>query len=182
MPLLIGVAGKARVGKDTAANFLAHDYLLERYAFAKPLKEAMEAMGFSREEYDTDEVKDQIVPDLGVSYRYMLQTLGTEWGRSIHRDFWLILAQRYWAKAHVQRVGLVISDVRFNNEADWIRREGGLLLHIEGPSRGALQATASKHRSEDGITRLLGDVVIYNLSDRDFLQRQLRAAVEGWLA
>ena len=86
MPLLIGLTGRARVGKDTAASFLANDYLLKRYAFAQPIKDAAEAMGFARSVYDNDDMKERVIQGLGVSYRRILQTLGTEWGRSLNRS------------------------------------------------------------------------------------------------
>ena len=37
-PMLIGFAGKARSGKDTAAKFLCDEYRCLHYSFAKQLK------------------------------------------------------------------------------------------------------------------------------------------------
>jgi hypothetical protein len=178
MPLLIGLTGRARVGKDTAASFLANDYLLKRYAFAQPIKDAAEAMGFARSVYDNDDMKERVIQGLGVSYRRILQTLGTEWGRSLNPDFWLLLAKLQWEQVKRQGVGMVISDVRFANEANWIRSEGGLLIHIDGPVRADVSEATMRHASENGVERDLGDVVVSNIASLDFLQLQLRSAVE----
>lgn len=179
MPKLIGIAGKARVGKDTTANFICKEFWYERYAFADPIKAALGALGFPREIYDTDEMKERVIPEFGVSYRKMAQTLGTEWGRGLHQNFWLLLAKRKWESLHEFCPGLVITDVRFENEAQWIREAGGTVFHVVGPARAWTQEGTSKHASEAGIERLPDDVIISNVATLDFLRLQVTAAVES---
>lgn len=177
--ILIGLAGPAGVGKDTAAEFIA-DAGLMRYAFAGPIKEALAAMGFSRSIYDQDGVKDEPIPDFGVSYRKLAQHLGTEFGRAILPDFWLRIAERTYRNLDVSSDypwrGMVVSDVRFENEAAWIRREG-LLIHIVGPSRRPIAADGATHSSEAGIERLPGDVIVTNTGSLTFMFGQLEQAV-----
>ena len=43
-PALIGFAGKARSGKDTAGKYLVDNYQFAHYYFAKPLKEGCNKM------------------------------------------------------------------------------------------------------------------------------------------
>ena len=43
--------------------------------------------------------------------------------------------------------GMVISDVRFDNEAAWIPAHGGRIIHVIRPDTKAVEA----HASEDGI-------------------------------
>lgn len=178
--IIIGLAGKARVGKDTAATYLSKQYRLMPIAFAQPIKDALTALGFRQETYDTDEQKNKVISWLGVSYRKLAQTLGTEWGRfNVHPELWLLLA-RNKVEAHkaLGGTGVVISDVRFDNEADWIRAQGGLIIHMEGPARSGMAVDGEGHASERGIRRELNDVVVSNNGSLDFLYRQLDTVME----
>lgn len=147
---LIGIAGKARSGKDTAAQYLLNKLGADWYSasFADPMKEMLNVIGV-----DTgDNFKDLPVNQYGVSTRYMLQTLGTEWGRNlIADDFWVDVFANMNAYQCV-----IVPDVRFENEADLIR-EFGFLIHIEG--RGGIEGS---HISEQTLAVKPGDIVISN--------------------
>lgn len=180
MTHLIGFTGKAGVGKDTCAGYLKDYHDWSRYAFAGPIKAALEAMGFPRREFDIDGTKDEVIPGLGVSYRKLAQTLGTEWGRALHPDFWLVLAKRfYFAQGGLGSPGLAISDVRFNNEAEWIRSVGGVIVHIEGPARRPIATDGAGHASEAGVERLPGDVIVNNFGDWVSLTSQLEGILDS---
>ena len=172
--LLIGLAGPARSGKDTAARYLAAQYQLLVYAFALPLKAALQVMlNLTAEQLD-GALKEQPLAWLGKSPRELLQTLGTEWGRSlVHPELWLRLAAENLANlaSHHQdwHAGFVISDVRFENEAEWIRQRGGLVLHIRRPDAQSV----NPHASESGIALHAQDLVVNNDADLDYLHAQL---------
>lgn len=178
--ILIGIAGPARVGKDTSAKYLADEFSLLHYAFANPIKDALSGMGFPRATYDENpERKDEVIPDLGVSYRKLAQTLGTEWGRSIAPDFWLRLAVRRFgvlATLPTAYRGMVISDVRFENEAQWVR-QNGLLIHINGTPRAQIAGDGATHVSEAGVSKVPGDLIVNNTADLTFLFGQLHHGV-----
>ncbi len=133
---LIGIAGKKRSGKDTAANILVSQAGYTRYAFANLLKSMVHVM-LCRLGIDpttamamTDgDMKEMPVPQLcGKTARHAMQTLGTEWGRDcIDKDFWVQACLR----AAVTSDKAVISDVRFANEAQGIRDRGGKIILIE---------------------------------------------------
>lgn len=147
---LIGIAGKARSGKDTAAN-----YLLEKLgddwssaSFADPMKAMLGVIGVNC----SDAAKDLPKNQYGVSTRHMLQTLGTEWGRDgIGSDFWIDVFEMYNAGQCV-----IVPDVRFENEADLVRKNG-ILIHIKG--RGGIKGN---HVSEQAVNIKDGDIVIDN--------------------
>lgn len=147
---LIGIAGKARSGKGTAAQYLLNKLGTDWYSasFADPMKEMLNVIGV-----DTgDNFKDLPVNQYGVSTRYMLQTLGTEWGRNlIDSNFWVDVFANMNAYQCV-----IVPDVRFDNEADLIR-EFGFLIHIEG--RGGIEGS---HISEQTLAVKPGDIVITN--------------------
>ncbi|KII34883.1 hypothetical protein NL64_06385 [Pseudomonas fluorescens] len=146
---LIGLIGKARVGKDTAAEHLHMWHMFNRYAFAAPLKDMLSA-AFGHDIGEADgAAKEQVIDWLGKSPRQLTQLLGTEWGRNcVHPQLWTLLAEQQWI--HCQRGlshGLVISDVRFDNEAEWILQQGGTLIEI---TRGTA-APVNAHASEAGV-------------------------------
>ncbi|HHK4489771.1 TPA: deoxynucleotide monophosphate kinase, partial [Pseudomonas aeruginosa] len=57
-----------------------------------------------------------------------------------------------------QAQGFVISDVRFDNEADWIRAKGGVVVHLHRQDTAEVAA----HSSESGITAGAHDLFISN--------------------
>lgn len=167
--MLIGFTGPAGVGKDEAARQLGlalGNY--SRYAFAKPIKDALAAMGFP--EPATRAEKEAIIPNLGVSWRHMAQTLGTEWGRnSVRPDLWLWLAKEQYAEHR----NLMVTDVRFENEAAWVREVGGLMVHVYGRETTVARQEA-QHASEAGVTIRAGAYMLPNLYGLDDLGYQVR--------
>lgn len=138
---LIGLVGRARVGKDTAAHHLADNHGLIPYAFAEPVKTMLEPV-FGDLFYTGD--REQPIDWLGKSPRQMMQTLGTDWGRDmIHPDLWVLIADQQW-KNYPGGAGMVATDVRFRNEAEWVLREGGTLIHIVRPDAELVNAHASE--------------------------------------
>lgn len=174
-PRLVGVCGKAGCGKDTAANYLHTRFGYYQYQLARPIKDAICAMfNLPYTIWHHDE-KDWNLPGCHYSPRMLAQTLGTEWGRNIDENMWV----RQLAAAYVQinndgetqgrEPGLVISDVRFDNEANWIQQQGGVVIRIDRPdSKGNVR----RHSSEDGVSEQCTDSIIDNDSDViTFLQR-----------
>jgi len=168
-PYLIGLAGKAGVGKDTAAHMLeAPRY---HYAFARPLKAMLTTIGIYE---PIREKKEAVLPRFGFSYRQAAQTLGTEWGRALHPELWLLLAQIEWEeRAKAYHSFMIITDVRFENEAQWVR-ENGTVVHIVGRET-TVQGAAAGHASEAGLAVWPhDDYILHN----DSTMEVLRARVE----
>lgn len=173
---LIGLTGKpvAGSGKDTVAQSLTQIGFV-RQAFADPIKYALNAIfGWTMEQWEDREWKETKLADLGFSPRRAAQTLGTEWGRSMHQALWVQLVARELARYDsmdhelVQRpVGMVISDVRFEDEATWVRENHGQVWHILRPGIASVES----HVSEKGVAIAPGDIVIHNVGSREGLQR-----------
>lgn len=163
--MLIGLHGKARSGKDTAAIYLAQRFGFEVYSFANPIKTGLKAMFGLTDAQLEDEDKDKLINEIGKTPRELMQTLGTEWGRqTINHDIWLWGLEKqfahfrvYAAKNKLQFLPL-IKDVRFENEADWVRGQGGLIIHIQRNNARPVRS----HVSEAGVAVQAGDVVISN--------------------
>ena len=165
---LIGIAGRARSGKDTVANFIIAAIGGYRYSFADPIRAMLAPLGLDMSDPYWQARKEEPIPALGVSPRRMMQTLGTEWGRQlISPDLWLIMAHQRLLQ---NGPGMVISDVRFDNEAAWIRKHGGRIIHVIRPDIKAVEA----HASEDGIEMQDTDARLFNSGTLEELQLSVR--------
>lgn len=161
MGKVIGITGKAGSGKDTVANYLKDYYpkFFRSVAFADPIRDMLIASGVVTREQLTDRtLKEAVIEEFGVSPRHMAQTLGTEWGRnSIGEDFWLRLSKRRIGILLAGGFNVLVTDVRFENEATMIREAGGEVWHIERDV-----PSVATHVSEAGVKFAKGDVRINN--------------------
>jgi dephospho-CoA kinase len=131
-PHLIGLSGKAGSGKSTVGDYLAGAHGYSQFAFAGALKEVVQIV-FNFTDDQMVFGKEVIHPHWGVSPRWCLQWLGTEVFRSKWPDIWIRhLRQEIldFLAINGQRP-VVVTDVRFRDEAEALKRMGGLLLRIE---------------------------------------------------
>jgi hypothetical protein len=145
--MIIGFSGAKGVGKSSLASELqSRIEKTEIMSFAEPLKKMLEVIGVSQEIMADPKLKNEALPWLGVTPRFMLQTLGTEWGRDmVHNQIWLKVMNRKLASS---KAGLVlIDDCRFQNEADLIRSRAGVVIELY---RKGIQYDRG-HTSEKGI-------------------------------
>ena len=174
-PRLIGLAGLKGAGKDTAAEWLCFHGYFERIALADPIKDGLAAMlGLNAYTFSEPTLKETVIDWLGCTPRHLMQTLGTEWGqRYVARDVWTRIAQ-HKIDTHRRRSDLpiVVTDIRFEHEADWLRAQGGQVWHICRD----IQAHDA-HASEQGVMFALGDVQILNTGIKAQLYTQIAAAL-----
>lgn len=178
-PRLIGLTGYAGAGKDTVRQVLEEQHDLDGMAFADPIREMLGALlnsvGVDESWMTVRYLKERDIPQLGMSYRKLAQTLGTEWARALDPDFWVrIAAARFEMCSEFSSPGVVISDVRFPNEAAWIRSRGGVIWRVIRPGTEPVRA----HASEDLIAGIQHDHVIDNRGDLDDLDDAVKAALE----
>ena len=158
---IIGIAGLARSGKDTLADYLLDNLgdAWRRSYFSNLMKQMLGAIGVDC----SDAAKDLPKNQYGVSTRHMMQTLGTEWGREmIHGNIWVDAFARLNAGKCV-----IVPDVRFENEAELVR-EHGVLICIEG--RGGIEGG---HISERKLQYDDRDIYIDNSRDLDWMISQI---------
>jgi len=184
MNKLIGITGLAGSGKSTAAELLRRSSVMRVVSFASPLKEMAATLlmaGFCYDRASADwylDNKEAVIPELGVTMRHLLQTLGTEWGiNKIAYDMWVQSAASRVADAFGDGVDVVVDDVRFEHEAAFIRGNGGLLIHLVRPG-----VVRGGHASEAGVDVGARDVVIENSGSRFDLDIALDAAVRRFYA
>jgi len=154
-PMLIGISGKAGSGKDTLGKYLCDEYLCLHYYFAKPLKEGAKIM-FALTD---DQIANKEVPiePWGLSPRKIWQLLGTEVGRGIDPAIWIKNAEMFIHK-HPGRT-VIITDVRFDNEAIFIRNRGGVVINIVREQQDIIE---NRHSSEGGLKPDNVDLYIHN--------------------
>jgi hypothetical protein len=178
-PLLIGLTGLAGSGKDTVREILVHQHNFDGMAFADSIRDMLTALfescGVKTEWMTERSLKEAVIPEFGASYRQMAQELGTGWGRAIDPDFWLKIAGAKVAMCgDYGGSGVVISDVRFPNEASWVKAQGGVIWRIIRPGVEPVRA----HASEDLIASLPYDYVIDNSGSIDRLQHAVAMALK----
>lgn len=165
---IIAFTGLAQSGKTTAANaFIAIGF--DRMSFAEPIKAMVSCLTPCKD-------KDARPPSLcGKTLREVYQTLGTDWGRKmVGEDIWILAGRARLdellgdVESDIIR-GIVLDDVRFDNEAELIRNMGGLVVEITRSSVPQME-----HSSEAGIARELIDYSFANEGDILTLQHQVR--------
>lgn len=172
VPPIIGIAGKARSGKNTLADFLQVETGGYLYHFADPMRAMLRAgFGIDMNTEYWQAKKEEVIPAIGKSPRQLLQTLGTEWGRGmVHEEIWLVLAEIQFRQ---RGSGMIIPDVRFENEAQWVRNRGGVIIHITRRETTDI----NPHASESGVAPVLGEVTISN----DGTLQDLQVSVGEWV-
>lgn len=183
---LIGIYSSVpQSGKSTVARELTKGNGVI-VSFAEPLKlmldEMLKCAGYGPSELDhlKNAGKDEPLVVGGVAmttYRSMLQTLGTEWGRRL-------VSPEIWVGIALQRVAsypeadlVVFDDVRFANEYRAIRNAGGKMVRLVRKG----QRYATDHSSEGGLDRgYVFDEVLVNDGTLKQLAAKARKLRENW--
>lgn len=166
-----GIAGKKGSGKDTVGRIIIEEIikdcsLADKISFAEPLKLAICAMfGYTMDQLEDEVFKETIDPKIGKAPRYLMQALGTEYGRNLVRDdIWVLLAKNRVLSMLGEYKTPVITDVRFENEAAMIRGLGGSIIHVYNDE--LIDNEFSTHVSEKGIKPEEMDIMFYNSPKR----------------
>lgn len=173
----IGLIGYAGSGKDTVADHLVR-HGFARVAFADPvrdvllsinplvtrdglrLRDVVEAQGWDRAKREIPEV------------RVLLQGLGVGVRDALGESVWLDHALQ---RLDALRGPVVVTDVRYRNEALALRSRNFLLAWVQRPGVGP----ANAHPSETGIPVELADAVLLNDGDIPELHEAVDALLRG---
>ncbi len=177
---IIAVTGIAGAGKDTFAHVIRETIPnTDVFAYAGPLKDACKILfNFSHDQLHHPVVKEEMDERWKRSPRQILQWLGTDILRNhINQDFFVMnMKQRIDAsKAEY----IVISDCRFDNEAEFIRSLGGKVVKIERIN--AKTTEHSGHITEKGISPELIDAIIENNGSIEEFQNRVKFVVKNYL-
>ncbi len=186
--IILGISGKRGVGK----NYISDHYLIPEiiqhfskkdcvlvpyyFSFGSPVKIEL----YARDQSDQLTYHNLFIQKTNET-RKLLQTYATENGRDKHnKDMW-IRAVDMWIHIHLEELTkvnryvekklipfFIIQDVRFQNEYDYIKNMGGLLVLVEAPQRNLQRIKEEKdnenkiHESELGLEHLDFDLRIKN--------------------
>lgn len=174
---VLGLTGCSGAGKDTVANIITGYAPLNAcsYAMAEPLRYMLDALlNVYCEPFWTawtdQNWKNSLIPKLGVTPRYLMQTLGTEWGRDlISKNIWVRIAEDNIDSFLEYCSLVVVSDIRFANEFDMIKKMGGEVWEIRRPGC----APPNDHFADSGSVFHLADRVIHNDGTLEDLARKV---------
>lgn len=168
--MIIGLSGYAQSGKDTAANYLIQQFGFKRLSFADPIKEFLKAINPILEDgHRLNELIHKFGWDLiknRTEVRRLLQETGMTARKMFGKDFWI--EQALLDTDPLQRY--VVSDVRFINEADYIRDLGGTIWRINRIDNKPINA----HISEIAMDDYSFDFVLQNDGLVEDLHLQIR--------
>lgn len=152
--IIIGLSGKKRSGKNAVADVISLNSIhkVQEFAFADSLKnEVCKACGVTREYLDKN--KD--------NFRLILQGWGTDFKRRLVDDnYWIERLGKSMLKSDANV--LVVTDIRFKNEANFIREIGGLVVRVNRPCECGGCVTQDNHPSEVDLDDYKFDYIIQN--------------------
>lgn len=139
---IIGLSGKLGSGKTTFAKYLQRMFeTTERRSFAENLRRMTSIfLNIPIEKLRSPEDKETMTcmeKTVGV----ILQEMGTEICRQIHPDAWVL---SLFAAYNPETSYWIIDDVRFPNEADHIRKLGGIVIRFNGDP-GDVRKTSTRN-------------------------------------
>ena len=182
--MIIGICGAMGSGKSTLADAISYelnDCVADFYvaSFSYPIKDIVaDLFGLPAKQLtfagDLDYEKyKQLEHPCGKTYRELLQIVGTDFFRSIHPKVWIDAMRLLVSDGD----DYVISDVRFQNELDFIKEMGGLSIGL------ARNIQHNSHSSENVLAVV--NACDYTIKNQSFTDVQLvekgLEIVEEWL-
>lgn len=206
MPLVVGLTGRTGAGKDSCAQALVSGGGWQSIAFADAVREEVaQAWAIDPRMLTDRQVKELPLPRLAIgmctapdfvrwalfqghslhaprSARWLLQHWATEYRRRQDLNYWVRPVQRFINR----RMGtgwqrFVISDVRFPNEAIFVRGLGGFVLRVHRNEPAEMAADTADHVSEGHAAELMVDGDIHNDGALEHLPAELARVLAGVL-
>lgn len=144
-------------GKSTIALTLAEERQFSVASFATPIKRLawvfLSQFGMDHETIHAalngDLKEEPLLEDLpGITPRYIMQTLGTEWGRDlISSHLWATIMHKRINDLREQGRNVVVDDLRFPNEYAMLAALGAKFIKIERPG----YEPSDQHRSTGAL-------------------------------
>ncbi len=172
---VIGFTGLAQSGKSTASSYLENNFDFIKVNFKSAMIDEIKTnfpdfLNKEAEIYKCS-VDDLFITKPG-SFRQFMQNYGTELRRNIDTDYWV---NRWLAIANKSFVNyqrpVVVDDVRFLNEANIIKKVGGIIIRIKKEG----QDISTSHQSETEMSLIEPDYeVVAKDGDIDDLCKQIK--------
>jgi hypothetical protein len=183
--MLIGLTGKRLSGKDTCGDYICENFNYKRYAFADPLKKAVQNMFDFSDEQLYSEKKEEKDIYWDIEPRRVLQIFGTDIVRNLFpkyllpklgNNFW-IKRFEIWYEKNKNPTGIIVTDLRFQNEIDIIKKLGGIVIKIKREG-GRNKSEIDKHESENIEMLENIDYKINNDSTKEELYKKINYYID----
>jgi hypothetical protein len=182
--ILVGFTGRAGAGKTSICKMISHGarkskkISTKELAFATPLKKVVGKIfdwSPARIEHGKGEIdkKWSEIFKTEVTPRSMLQKIGMAFRTEVDPDFWVKLIQNEVAKISdkgSKDVVVLFSDVRFPNEVDFIKSQGGILVKVLRPG----ELIPADHPSEKYWNEFEADLIWHNNLSLEDQKNQLK--------
>ena len=143
--MIIGLSGYAQSGKDTVAKYLVENHKFKRIAFADALRDmSYKSNPMVGEGLRLRDLVDDYGWDVAKQNSYVreyLQMSGLAAREVLNENVWVIAA----IKNMDVDSNYVITDVRFQNEAVFVRRLRGQIWRVERDGVKAVNSHVSEH-------------------------------------
>lgn len=175
--MIIGITGYAQSGKDSVAKILIEQYGYTRVAFADKIRELLleidpiledgHRLSYAVKEFGWDLAKAK--PEV----RRLMQDLGVGARKLFKEDFWIKQA----LAPVLKNQKIVVTDVRFENEADMIKHFDGQLWRVK---RLGVEAI-NNHISESDMNDYKVDQIFVNNGTIEDLESLVKTRMNGLL-
>lgn len=182
---IISISGKIGSGKDTIADIIMQYTPYHRWEvkkFAGKLKDIAEILtGVPKINFEDQEFKQRDMgPEWGMTYRDLLQKLGTEAMRSgLHKNVWvnaLFADYQFNIEEDEQVPYWIITDSRFPNELAAVKEHNGIAIKVIRDSGNTIGTTHTSETALDDYTKW--DYVINNNGTLEELKTQVLSILE----
>ena len=182
---IISITGKISSGKDTIAEIIQqvtpyHDWEIKK--FAGKLKVIAEILsGVPKINFEDQEFKKQDMgPEWGMTYRDLLQKLGTEAMRNgLHENVWvnaLFADYHFNIEEDEQMPNWLITDCRFPNELEAVKAHKGITIKVSRDSSNTIGTTHASETALDDYNEW--DYVVDNNGSIEDLKTQVLSILE----
>jgi hypothetical protein len=185
--LIVGFCGYSRCGKDTASQLLLNNSKIpltkEKFAFADALR-------------DLARVLNVYFPEIGIRYNDVIEQYGYETAKTkfpcvrdhlvalghgarscIHPSVWIEALEYKITQSNPEIV--IISDVRYLNEVNFILNHGGLVIYLKRNNLGPVNDTEASSIKEILTTNTIR--IIDNNADLNILEAHVLQIVQDYL-
>ncbi len=153
-PLIIGIGHSSRVGKDTLGQslieeFAKHDLDALRIGFADELKRVAYVLcaqyGLETKDYyeHNPEERYKKLKAIKKTPIEVWCSLGDGLRDILYRDIWI--DKLFESVTHFKCDIVIVTDVRYMNEVDAIRENGGSIIRVERPSSNGKATSIDKN-------------------------------------
>lgn len=178
--VLIGILGEKRSGKDTVSDYMVDDKAYHKLTFAKPLKDMGKVLFGFNDRQSYGDLKEVVDPFWQVTPRFVWQWLGTNILRDYVKennilpnttnDFFVRICEKKYLEIRDSVDDIVISDVRCQNEVDFIHKYNGVVIKLIRPN----MRLNDPHKSEKEITSITDyDHLVINDGTIDQLYKKI---------